>query len=131
MEIKKSAIDLTDLAIGIIILGIVVNININMIYTDYGASKKIEKKKKELKEISNKPTFKSSGKNIKQVKFIQPGTQLTRQQNYLNELFGNSDNQILVSGTGRNLPRMNGVLITGKGLTNIDEERETGGMFGI
>ena len=58
--------------------------------------------------------------------------ELSKEQNLLNELFANPDNAVLMSGTGRNLPKLNRSITSGGGIIKSgDNERETAGLFGI
>jgi hypothetical protein len=58
---------------------------------------------------------------------IQIGENLSREQRFLNDLFGGNR----TFGTGNNLPKVDGVLITGGGLINNGDYGETATMFGM
>ena len=51
----------------------------------------------------------------------------SKEQSALQEMFGGSER---LWGTGRNLPQMNGVLISGEGIIKSGDAGETASMFG-
>ena len=59
---------------------------------------------------------------------LKPGPMLSAEQSVLHEMFGGSPR---LWGTGDSLPVINESLTSGGGLTNVDEEGETGSMFGL
>jgi len=64
---------------------------------------------------------------IKTTRFVNPGRALTKEQMVLGELFGSGK----TFDTGENLPKINGVLRTGKGLINNDNNGGTSQIFGF
>lgn len=52
---------------------------------------------------------------------------LTKEQELINEFFGGERS----FGTGKDLPKINGILRSGNGLINNDDDGETGRMFGF
>jgi len=67
-------------------------------------------------------------KRIQNIDTRQITQVISKEQGMLQELFGGRR----TFGTGQNLPKVEGVLITGNGLLNNgDRERRTGKMFGL
>ena len=61
-----------------------------------------------------------------QTKF-QAGQQLDTEQQFMQDMFNSSRTW----GPGQNLPQFNGILISGNGLINNEDNGETGGLFGL
>jgi len=78
--------------------------------------------KKVLPDIKPRKSF------LRPTQRIRPAPQLTQEQGMIQEMFGGND----MWGTGRNLPQMNGALISGSGLMNSEDvDSETASMFGF
>ena len=67
-----------------------------------------------------------SKSRFKSLQKIEVAPQLSKEQDMLQEMFGGNDNW----GTGRNLPRNEGILRRGHGLIKNDDYGETASMFG-
>ena len=65
-------------------------------------------------------------KRVKQPK-LQVGQNFSQEQMFMQDMFGSSRTW----GTGQNLPQFNGILISGNGLINNEDNGETGGLFGL
>ncbi len=58
---------------------------------------------------------------------LDPAPMLSQEQHMLQEMFGSSQQ---LWGTGRDLPKMNGALISGGGIIKSGDGGETAAMFG-
>ena len=58
---------------------------------------------------------------------LQVGQNFSQEQMFMQDMFNSSRTW----GTGQNLPQFNGILISGNGLINNEDNGETGGLFGL
>jgi len=72
-------------------------------------------------------TLSNKSPTIRQARFVNPGKALTKEQMVLGELFGSGK----TFDTGENLPKINGVLISGNGLINNNSQGGTAKIFGF
>jgi hypothetical protein len=92
-------------------------------------------KKLEREEFNKSPLGQAIHAGVKPTQFkpralpqtIQVGENLTKEQRFLNDLFGGNG----TLGQGINLPKVRGVLISGNGLINNEDYGDTGSMFGV
>ncbi|HDZ60572.1 MAG TPA: hypothetical protein ENH46_02590 [Candidatus Pacearchaeota archaeon] len=70
---------------------------------------------------------KEAQRRIKVGRKFQPAPMLSKEQSMLHEMFNGNDNW----GTGQNLPKMDGILRSGHGLINNEDEGDTGALFGL
>lgn len=64
---------------------------------------------------------------IKTLQRVNPAPRITQEQAMLQEMFGGNPTW----GTGEQLPKREGILVSGHGLIKNDDFGETGSMFGV